>query len=201
MSLAGRLHYYRRLAGAYLLPGQSHLTFWHDDPQPNPNASLTELGEYYMPFLEKSLYGGAHDSSGIPLLDYQGRIGLQYNPIAIAQWGLGNFNRACRLAHEDAKRKAQAAADWLVEHLEMNPAGVAVWNHHFDWEYRTPLKAPWYSGLAQGQGISLLARVWKQSGRSAYLEAARNAFMSFLRPVDEGGVVFKDARGNSRFEE
>ena len=34
----------------------------------------------------------AHDADGIPLLDYHGNIGLQYNPIAIAQWGLGNFN-------------------------------------------------------------------------------------------------------------
>ncbi len=33
-----------------------------------------------------------YDASGIPQLDYHGHIGLQYNPIAIAQFGLGNYN-------------------------------------------------------------------------------------------------------------
>ena len=45
-----------------------------------------------MPFFEKADYVGPHDADGIPLLDYHGNIGLQYNPIAISQWGLGNFN-------------------------------------------------------------------------------------------------------------
>ena len=30
--------------------------------------------------------------NGIPLLNYHGIIGKQYNPIAIAQYGLGNLN-------------------------------------------------------------------------------------------------------------
>ena len=49
-------------------------------------------GEYYMPFLEKADYAGPYDADGIPLLNYHGQIGRQYNPIAISQWGLGNFN-------------------------------------------------------------------------------------------------------------
>ena len=72
--------------------GKSHLTFWHESPQENLNARPGELGEYYMTFAEKADYSGAYDSAGIPLLDYHGKIGLQYNPIAIAQYGLGNYN-------------------------------------------------------------------------------------------------------------
>ena len=45
-----------------------------------------------MPFLRKADYPGPFDARGIPLLDYQGSLGRQYNPIAIAQFGLGNFN-------------------------------------------------------------------------------------------------------------
>ena len=92
MSVAARLNYYRRVSSAYLLPGKSQLTFWHDQPQVNPGASVGQLGEYYMPFLEKADYVGPYDADGIPLLNYHGNIGLQYNPIAISQWGLGNFN-------------------------------------------------------------------------------------------------------------
>src|SRR6202167_6780511 len=90
MSLVTRWHYYRRIFRAYLGSGRSQLTFWHETPQINPRASIERLGEYYMLFREKADYAGHYDSAGIPMLDYHGAIGLQYNPIAIAQWGLGN---------------------------------------------------------------------------------------------------------------
>ena len=201
MSVAARLNYYRRISTAYLLPGKSQLAFWHDQPQVNSDASVGQLGEYYMPFLEKAAYAGPHDGDGIPLLNYHGNIGLQYNPVAIAQWGLGNLNLFLRSKDEGHKRKFLAAADWLVKHLEPNSFGVPVWNHLFDWEYRTPLKAPWYSGLAQGQGISLLVRVAQETRRSEYLEAATRAFTSFSKSTHEGGVVFTDEHGDLWFEE
>ena len=143
MSARNRLQYYRRIFSAYLLPGKSQLTFWHDSPQVNEYASLQELGEYYMPFAEKADYPGHYDPAGIPMLDYHGRIGLQYNPIAIAQWGLGNYNLFHRQREEHRKKKFLAASDWLCSHLEQNSSGLWVWNHHFDWEYRSTLRAPW----------------------------------------------------------
>jgi hypothetical protein len=78
---------------------------------------------------------------------------------------------------------------------------LAVWNHHFNWEYRDTLKAPWYSALAQGQGISLLVRAHKESGDARYLDAARQAFASFQQPIDKGGVAFTDESGDLWFEE
>lgn len=201
MSLAGRLNYYRRISRAYLLPGKSQLTFWHDQPQVNAGASTSRLGEYYMPFLEKAGYAGPCDAGGIPLLNYHGNIGLRYNPIAIAQWGLGNFNLFLRSRNDEHKRKFLTAADWLVKHLEPNSFAVPVWSHDFDWEYRALLKAPWYSGLAQGQGISLLVRVWQETGNAGYLEAAKLAFVSFSKSTQEGGVVFTDEHGDIWFEE
>jgi heparosan-N-sulfate-glucuronate 5-epimerase len=201
MSFVGRLNYYRRISRAYLLPGKSQLTFWHDQPEVNSGAATGELGEYYMPFFEKADYIGPYDASGIPLLHYHGNIGLQYNPIAISQWGLGNFNLFLRSKDEERKTKCVIAADWLVDHLEENSSGVSVWNHAFDWEYRTLLKAPWYSGLAQGQGISLLVRVWQATGKRDYLEAVTRAFASFSKPVQEGGVCFTDELGDLWFEE
>lgn len=201
MSVAARLNYYRRISSAYLLPGKSQLTFWHDQPQVNSGASIGQLGEYYMPFVEKADYAGPYDAEGIPLLNYHGKIGLQYNPIAIAQWGLGNFNLFLREKDEARRRKSLAAADWLVMHLEPNSSGVPVWNHQFDWEYRTALKAPWYSGLAQGQGISLLVRCAQATGKPDYLEAAARAFISFSKSTQEGGVIFTDEQGDPWFEE
>ena len=201
MLIRRRLNYYRRIFAAYLTPGQSQLTFWHDTPEANENAQTTELGEYYMTFAAKADYPGAYDAAGIPLLDYRGALGLQYNPIAIAQYGLGNYNQSRRTGNPDRRRKFMTAADWLVANLADNAAGLAVWNHHFDFEYRTLLKAPWYSALAQGQGISLLVRAHRETGDPRYLEAASRAFEPFLKTIDEGGVAHADEAGGTWFEE
>jgi heparosan-N-sulfate-glucuronate 5-epimerase len=199
--LLPRFNYYRRIVSAYLLSGQSHLTFWHETPEENPNANGSELGEYYMLFAEKANYDGAFDSAGIPQLDYRGTIGRQYNPIAIAQYGLGNYNLFRRSGEADRRDKFLRVADWLVQHLEPNARGVAVWNHYFDWEYRDTLRAPWYSALAQGQGISVLVRAHRESGDSRYLEAARRALAGFFKRINEGGVAFTDENGDVWFEE
>jgi heparosan-N-sulfate-glucuronate 5-epimerase len=154
-----------------------------------------------MLFGEKADYAGPHDAAGIPQLNYRGKIGLQHNPIAIAQWGLGNYNLFCHGESEDRKKKFIAASDWLCAHLERNAFGCWVWNHNFNWEYRSMLHAPWYSGLAQGQGVSLLLRAYRATGAASYLDAAEKAFGSFLKSTGDGGVTFTDTRGNTWFEE
>ena len=92
--------------------------------------------------------------------------------------------------------------DWLCAHLEKNAHGLAVWNHHFDWEYRNTLKAPWYSALAQGQGISVLVRAYKESARSTLSRCRAEARSpASTHQSTTGGVAFTDARGDLWFEE
>ncbi len=201
MGIATRVQYYRRIIRAYAWPAGSQLNFWHDTPAANPSAAVHELGEYYMGFEAKAAYPGPYDSVGIPMLDYRGRIGRQYNPIAIAQWGLGNYNLFHRSGTIVCRGRFITAADWLCTNLEQNRWGVWVWNHHFDWDYRQQLQAPWYSALAQGQGIALLVRAHAATGNGSYLDAARKAFLSLLLPIDKGGVQFADERGDLWLEE
>jgi heparosan-N-sulfate-glucuronate 5-epimerase len=201
MSLSTRGHYYRRIFRAYLGSGRSQLTFWHETPELNPRVQAGRLGEYYMAFREKSDYAGQYDSDGIPMLDYHGTIGLQYNPISIAQWGLANYNRFCEAGDDVRRQRMLKAADWLAANLEQNSHGLWIWNHHFDWDYRDTLKAPWYSGLAQGQGISLLLRAHSGAGHERYLQAAQRAFLSLTRPIDGGGVLMEDQEKNLWIEE
>lgn len=179
----------------------SQLSFWHETPEEESRARPGELREYYMTFARKADYAGALDDRGIPLLDYRGAIGAQYNPIAIAQYGLGNYNCFLRTGDTVRKDRFLRCADWLVASLRQNHAGLLVWMHDFDWEYRDTLRAPWYSGLAQGQGISLLVRAHRETGRNEYLECARRAFKSFQVDVNSGGVLCKDADGDLWFEE
>jgi heparosan-N-sulfate-glucuronate 5-epimerase len=201
MNLASRFKYYRRIFPAYLGRRTSHLTFWHDSPEINHRFASRSLGEYYMPFLEKADYSGPHDPQGVPLLDYRGSLGRQYNPIAIAQFGLGNYNLFCRTGQEQRRRKFLLVADWLVANLETNRAGLRVWNHHFDWEYRTTLRAPWQSALAQSQGISVLVRAFDETGDGMYLEAAALAFEALQVETSGGGMVHVDERGDPWLEE
>lgn len=201
MSLRGRLSYYRRIFAAYMTHSKSQLTFWHGDPQVNEQFQIGQLGQYYMPFLSKADYPGHYDEQGIPMLDYHGAVGLQYNPIAIAQYGLGNYNLYRRTGDEERRNKFLTVADWLADNLEETPQGTRVWNHHFDWEYRDTLKAPWYSALAQGQGISVLVRAHQETGEERYLESAYDALHTFQCDVREGGVVYTDEQGHLWFEE
>lgn len=212
MSLASRLNYYRRIVPAYFGSGASQLSFWHDTPEINPKAfpcaandkrtgeasqstdsRPARIGPYYMLFREKADYAGPHDNDGIPLLDYRGAIGRQHNPIAIAQWGLANANIFFVSGDESRREKTLKAADWLASNLQQNANGLSVWSHHFDWEYRDTLRAPWYSGLAQGQGISLLLRAHGLASDKKYLEAAQRAFVPLTRKISEGGVLFAES--------
>ena len=93
MNSGARIRYLRRIAASYLGGGTSQLTFWHEKPAVNPAASYRSLGPYYMTFTDKARYEGPFDEQGVPLLDYHGDIGLRYNPIAIAQYGLAHYNR------------------------------------------------------------------------------------------------------------
>ena len=201
MPIGKRINYWRRLVGAYLLPGRSQLTFWHGRPEVNLEAEPGRLGQCYMKFEGKADYPGPYDTAGIPQLDYHGSVGVQYNPIAVAQYGLGNYNLYSRNADPARKQKFLLAADWLVDNLEVTPAGSHVWNHHFDWEYRDLLRDPWYSALAQGQGMSLLVRAHAETGDQRYAAAAAEVFETFCVSVDNGGVVYADEADGTWFEE
>ena len=196
-----RLNYYRRIFSAYLGGSKSQLTFWHEVPEANDAFQPGELSAYYMTFAQKADYTSALDDAGIPMLDYRGALGRQYNPIAIAQYGLGNYNLYARTGDPTRKVKFLNVARWLVSSMRQNRAALWVWMHDFDWEYRDTLRAPWYSGLAQGQGISLLLRAHKETREDKYIESAHHAFETFKMDVRSGGVLCTDANGDRWFEE
>jgi len=195
------MRYWRRLISAYLLPGQSQLTFWHDLPCAEGEFNTDTIGPYYMRFAGKADYAGHFDENGIPMLDYRGSIGPQYNPIAIAQYGLGNYNLFRETGEDFRHQRFLRSADWLVDNQEFHLGGNRVWLHHFDFEYRELLRAPWHSGLAQGQGLSMLTRAHADTGDTRYADAAEIAFKSFSSGMSEGGVVHIDSAGDPWIEE
>jgi hypothetical protein len=201
LGVAGRLRYWRRVLSAYVGGGQSHLTFWHGTVELNEQADPRTLGQYWQFFPEKADYPGQHDADGIPMLDYHGHVGLQHNPIAIAQWGLGNHDLWLRTREPERRARFLRAGEWLLANLEPDAAGQHVWPHRFRWEYQTLLPYGWYSALAQGQGLSLLLRAHRETSDPRYLEAAEHVLDTFFHEMEEGGVVHTDRTGDLWLEE
>jgi hypothetical protein len=195
-----RIDHVARLLRVYARPASGPLSFWYEEPEINA-AYRRDARQYFMRFRGKADYAGPFDAHGIPLLDYHGSIGRQYNPIAIAQYGLARFNRWCESGRAGDRAAWLAASLWLASSLQPNVRGVPVWLHHFDWPYRQLLASPWQSGLAQGNGVSLLIRAAIATGDDVFGDAAHRAFQSLELPVSDGGVLVVDAQGDVWIEE
>lgn len=196
----GRLAYLARVLRVYAQPHSGPLSFWYERPELNESA-FGGGAQYFMRFKGKARYTGPFDHAGIPLLDYRGDIGKQYNPIAIAQYGLARFNQWSTSGASEDYAAWIRVAEWLRHEMRPNDRGVQVWMHDFNWPYRQLLRAPWYSGLAQGNGVSMLVRAAQATSNSVYAEAAHLAFESLRRDVAEGGVLVTDDRGDLWIEE
>lgn len=175
----------------YLLPGGS-VSFWHTPLGPVSYA-FDSLSDYYIDFAAKTRYRGPLDREGIPILDYRGVIGKQYNPCATAQYALGWFQSWRRHDDRAARGRFVACADWLLR--EGEPGGDALW-----WRYRFDLDAyglrnPWVSALAQAQALSVLLRAHAETSDAAYWQAAVGALRSLMVPVEAGGVLRKTNDG------
>jgi len=171
----------------YLHP-KSSVAFWHTPIGP-VRYQYPTLSNYYIDLRAKINYKGPYDSEGIPILDYFGKIGKQYNPCAIAQWGLGAWQR-----WQEGDAKAQEtffrAANWLSTQIEVDNRGRGYWWYRFDFDAYNQ-RAPWASALAQAQGVSVLLRAYLTRGDVHYREIAAKAVTSMLTPVAEGGLLLK----------
>jgi hypothetical protein len=196
------INYYKRILMAYLLSPGSNLSFWHTALKTNSVADYGAIGRYYMNFADKTKYAGPFDADGIPVLDYKGPLGLQYNPNAIAQYALGLYDLYLDKKEPQYKESFLKQADWFVKNIRIVENGVGLWEYNFDFEYHKGLKAPWRSALAQGQGISVLARAYQITKNNIYLKTASTAFKAFQKKIAfPGGVAFTDDKGYVWFEE
>ncbi|MEV1093437.1 D-glucuronyl C5-epimerase family protein [Streptomyces microflavus] len=129
-------------------------------------------------------------------------------PVTQAQFGLGCVTSY--RTEQNATRKAlfltraKAQANRLIE-KRVESRGAWYFPYPFDFTHGThggvTYKAPWYSGMAQGEAISLFVQLCQLDGltaqeRTLYRAAADGAFASLLL-ADDGKpwVVNKDAKG------
>ncbi|MFB7732787.1 D-glucuronyl C5-epimerase family protein, partial [Streptomyces sp. NPDC056112] len=119
------------------------------------------------------------------------------HPVGQAQFGLGCIS-SFRTETDPARRavfltRARAQADRLIaKHTEAREAWWFPYGFDFTHTVHTGVsyKAPWYSGMAQGEVLSLLVQLSQLDGvcgedRARYLAAADAAFAS-LQVADDG---------------
>lgn len=101
------------------------------------------------------------DDEGIPIDIREGKV--YYNPTGIAQYALSFY--ASDMSREDSIGFFKNA-DFLCKSLN-EEGGFA---YDFDFDMRGVfMKAPWYSGMAQGQILSVLSRAYKLTNDYKYL--------------------------------
>jgi hypothetical protein len=138
-----------------------------------------------------------HDRFGVRMYLSGGRL---YNyPGGQARYGLQNLN-TYRLTGDDFYLHPAAAQAQRLLDTHISVGGGWFYPLRFS-RYRHSktdngelMRSPWYGGMAQGQGLSLMVSMYEVTGEKRYLSAAKATLNSFLRkgPVPGPWVVTLD---------
>lgn len=121
---------------------------------------------------------------GVLQTDYKGDIGWQYQPVDIAFYGLACWNSFYKSGDSSWMGKFLTQADYFVSE-RFDVGSCSVLRYHFKaWNFRVP----WISAMAQGLALSLLSRVYAETGNQIYLNTAYEIFKSFGVDLEPGGV-------------
>ncbi|WP_167536383.1 D-glucuronyl C5-epimerase family protein [Streptomyces ficellus] len=146
---------------------------------------------------------GLHDGDGVRMFRWQGR--LHDHPVGQIQYGLENLAALRRTGDPFFLARARTQADRVVARRhERRGAWFFPYPFDFTHDVHTGIayEAPWYSGMAQGEALSLFAQLAQvaevpAADRARYRRAADGAFRSLL-VGDDGApwVVARDEAGH-----
>jgi hypothetical protein len=162
-----------------------------------------ELGPYYIDLnrcLGEDFSEYEFNADGIPLVRFHRKQDWQHNPVTVCQYGLHHFNRYLKTQEEESRQIFLTQANWLVDHSQKGINGSLVWLYQFDIPFYQ-ISAPWISGMAQGQAMSLLLRAHQVTGESKYWDTAHGAWLISKILIDEGGVLSYFSDGKPVIEE
>jgi hypothetical protein len=125
------------------------------------------------------------DSAGILMKEYNGEI--FYNPVQIAQralFFLSTYQITNDIIYLDWAEKYALKLIELSDRINQSLM--------FPYEFDFPLhgyndfvmKAPWYSGMAQGQVLSLFSKLFSITNDNRYMEYSQQTFNSFFIEFD-----------------
>lgn len=124
-----------------------------------------------------------HDVQGVRMVQVNGRV--FDHPVAQAAYGLSNLESFRITQDEFYLARARKQADRLIRRATRN-GGSWYFPYSFSFDLHglaeERVRPPWYSGMAQGQALSLFVRLAEATGEKQYRTAADATFASFLRP-------------------
>jgi len=160
--------------------------------------------------IEKNLSTIKTDADGVKLYPHNGKN--YYHPVIMAQWGLKLASAYNNTKKEEYIHLAGVQADKIMQQADFFNE-LPYFPYEFDFksgEYAGEhddgvMKAPWYSGMAQGQALSLFILLYDLKGEKKYLEYADNTFktLTILREerVAAPWLTYIDDRGYFWIEE
>lgn len=162
------------------------------------NSTFPTLYKFPPSKYKKWLNSRTYDENGIVMYEKEGN--LYYNPVQISQYGLSEYGYYLSTKDEEHLKRAKKVVNWLVKNQEEK---TGIWLYYFDFHVETSketLKSPWVCGMAQGEAIALLSRMYALEKNEEYLAIAINAMKPLEIPVEEGGVK-ADIYGMPIYEE
>jgi len=171
-----------------------------NENRPEASATAIKLAPYPFDWSDLEDFSYPLDERHVPQVDMGPNYGLKYNPITIAQFGLFKLQQWAWKQEAEALFEAQNCVSWLLQNLKEWRPGVCAWIYDFDLNFYGP-KAPWISGMAQGQGLSLLLRAHQIQPIEDIELITKSIFQAFYHPVTDGGVQETFADGALIFEE
>ncbi len=104
-------------------------------------------------------------------------------PVAIFQYGLGAYDLYLKTKDDKYLYKFRQCVEWASENMLDNGA----WDNFSHIYPDNP-----YGAMAQGEGVSLLARGYKEFGNQLYFQQCRKAVDFMLKSVNDGGTTLYD---------
>ncbi|WJY26416.1 D-glucuronyl C5-epimerase family protein [Sporosarcina trichiuri] len=141
--------------------------------------SIPEIKGYYNDLTEKVTKGVDLYDVKLPKLKIENGDEVLF-PIAIFQYGLGAYDLYLLKKDKLFLDKFNLCVEWALDTQQRDGS----WDNFF---FKFP-DAP-YSSMAQGEGVSLLIRAYKEFNDEKYLVAAEKAINFLIIPLEKGGTT------------
>ncbi|QKJ20016.1 cell wall-binding repeat-containing protein [Microbacterium hominis] len=148
----------------------------------------------------------AIDSSGLRVYLRRDTGQRADHPVAYAQYGISALMEWQRTGERVWLDRAVRHAQRLSE-IRTERDGAWWFPYLFPWTYyERTMTVPWWSGMAQGQALSLFVRLHAATADQRWADAAHSTWRSFLQPredgipwstfVEDGLLFFEEYAGN-----
>lgn len=131
-----------------------------------------------------------YDSSGVPYVVYQGKLGKQYNIVTIAEFAISLAEKSDSLQEIHFLN----CINWLIKNRTKLNDSSFISPNNYDWPgYK--MVAPWRSAMNQGRVMQAFIRAYEKTGDTLYLCYAGQAMNTLFTEVKDGGVTYKESSG------